>query len=76
VAYKPEALASEPGELATLNRKLSELLQKGIKPYDAFEAMVANYWRSLEVHYFEQEFSLKSKRSPWLTSTQPLGLRI
>jgi hypothetical protein len=47
-----------------LNRVLSELLQKGIKPYDAFEAMVANCWRSLEVKYFEQEFKLKKQTKP------------
>lgn len=38
-----------------LNRVLSQLRDKGIDPIDAFERMVANCWRSIEVKYFEQD---------------------
>lgn len=43
-----------------INRVLQQLRERGINPLDAFERMVANGWRSIEVSWFEQEIKAKS----------------
>lgn len=40
-----------------INKVLQKLAEQGICQHDAFERMVANGWRSLEVSYFQQEFN-------------------
>lgn len=44
-----------------INRVLSELRLLGISPHEAFERMVASHWRSIEVSYFHQEISQKTR---------------